>query len=97
MTIKDKRMFDRGDGRRLATKFPLSGTMVVFHLAGSILCVFLLEIEIHYYFFDKNILNIFMYLKFFSRLTDIHGRVTPKIWLKDDDKTSFEKAWGFQN
>ena len=38
MTIKDKRMFDRGDGRRLATKFLLSGTMAVFHLAGSILC-----------------------------------------------------------
>jgi hypothetical protein len=35
--------------------------------------------------------------KIFCRLTDINGRITPKIWLKDDDKSSFEKAGGFQN
>jgi len=29
--------------------------------------------------------------KIFCRLTDINGRITPKIWLKDDDKSSFEK------
>jgi hypothetical protein len=45
MTIKDKRMFDRGDGRRLTTKFLLSGTMAVFHLAGSTLCV-LIDLQI---------------------------------------------------